>query len=405
AVIAQSGPATVGIYTLFKELTASRLSAFIGALLIALSPYYIIYSGRGMSEIPAILMLSWSLWWMLRSLRLGCSLKFQLAALLVGMSANLREFAIFYLPMIPLAARIYGYSWLAGSRALALAVLGAFAGMIFWTFQLPTYWVGVFNWYTLSAQERKIHPVTIENFRFLFEFAYNCCSTVVIIAPLAFIWLWSRKKISALFIFGALGLLADLVLLANHDLAVNPRYLMTGLLGLAAVCGWCLAELTTRFGLRALPLLLGLVVLSKSTFNNMYREVDGSKWAARAAKNYISRIEALPWNSAFIVGARSPLVSMYSWIGARPFWKTVAPGSGWPDDRLGEVIDDLLTAGRVVYVDFDPALWQVGSRKVSREAPGLAMIKREYELEHVRDDFYRIARRKNPMTSSAEINQ
>ncbi|MBO0723592.1 MAG: hypothetical protein J2P41_22395, partial [Blastocatellia bacterium] len=323
AVIAQSGPATVGIYTLFKELTASRLSAFIGALLIALSPYYIIYSGRGMSEIPAILMLSWSLWWMLRSLRLGCSLKFQLAALLVGMSANLREFAIFYLPMIPLAARIYGYSWLAGSRALALAVLGAFAGMIFWTFQLPTYWVGVFNWYTLSAQERKIHPVTIENFRFLFEFAYNCCSTVVIIAPLAFIWLWSRKKISALFIFGALGLLADLVLLANHDLAVNPRYLMTGLLGLAAVCGWCLAELTTRFGLRVLPLLLGLVILSKSTYNHMYREVDGSKWAARAAKNYISRIEALPWNSAFIVGARSPLITLYNWIGARPFWKTV----------------------------------------------------------------------------------
>ncbi|MBO0722227.1 MAG: hypothetical protein J2P41_15485, partial [Blastocatellia bacterium] len=120
-------------------------------------------------------------------------------------------------------------------------------------------------------------------------------------------------------------------------------------------------------------------------------------------KNYISRIEALPWNSAFIVGARSPLITLYNWIGARPFWKTVAPGSGWPDDRLGKVIDDLLMAGRVVYVDFDPSIWQVGSRKVSREAPGLAMIKQDYELENVKDDFYRIVRRKSQLPSPAEI--
>jgi hypothetical protein len=404
AVIAQSGPATVGIYALCKEMTASRLAAGFGALLVAISPYYIVYSGRGMSEIPAFLMLSWSLWWMLRSLRLGRAIGFLIAAFLVGLSANLREFAVFYLPFIPLAARIYGYGWIHGLKALALAVFGAFAGMIFWTFYQPTYLAGVFTWYTLSAQERKMHPVTIDNFRFLFDFAYNCSSAVVIIAPLAFFWLWPRKNLRALFVLGCLGLLAHLVLVANHDLPVNPRYLLTGLLGLAAICGWCLAELLKCHRIRALPLLIGLVVLSKGAYNQMYREVDGSEWAARAAKSYISRIEAMPWNSAFIVGARSPLVNLYYWIGARPFWKAVSPGSGWPDDRLDEVIDDLLLAGRVVYVDFDPDLWQVGSRKQSREGPGLEMIKQEYELEQVGEHFYRIAKRKTPSSSSNESN-
>jgi Dolichyl-phosphate-mannose-protein mannosyltransferase len=396
AVIAQSGPATVGIYALCKELTASRHAAGFGALLVAISPYYIIYSGRGMSEIPAFLMLSWSLWWMLRSLRLGRAIGFLIAALLVGLSANLREFAIFYLPFIPLAASIYGYGWIQGLKALALAGFGALAGMIFWTLYQPTYLAGVLNWYALSAQERKFHPVTIDNFRFLFNFAYNCSSVVLIIAPLALVWLWPRKNLRALFVLGALGLLADLVLLANHDLPVNSRYLLTGLLGLAAICGWCLAELIKCHRVRALPLMIGLVVLSKGAYNQMFREVDGSEWAARAAKNYISRIEALPWNSAFIVGARSPLVSLYYWIGARPFWKTVSPGSGWPDERLGEVIDDLLLSGRMVYVDFDPDLWQWGSRKQSREGPGLEMIKREYELAQVKDHFYRILKRKKP---------
>ncbi|MGH9938057.1 MAG: hypothetical protein ACREAM_17565, partial [Blastocatellia bacterium] len=45
-VIAQAGPTIIGVYALCKELTASRLAAFFGALIVSSSPYYIIYSGR-----------------------------------------------------------------------------------------------------------------------------------------------------------------------------------------------------------------------------------------------------------------------------------------------------------------------------------------------------------------------
>jgi hypothetical protein len=58
-VIAQAGPAIIGVYALYKELTAGRLAALFGVLLVSASPYFIIYSGRAMSEVPGLMMLSW----------------------------------------------------------------------------------------------------------------------------------------------------------------------------------------------------------------------------------------------------------------------------------------------------------------------------------------------------------
>ncbi len=402
-VIALSGPATVGIYALCKELTASRLSAFLGALLVAASPFYIVYSGRTMSEIPAFFLLGWSLWWMLRSLRLGHVAGYLVAAYLVGLSANLREFAIFYFPFVMIAARIYGRGWKLGLSAIVPAIFGALAGVIFWSIFMPDiYWDEVFKWYRLSAHEREVHPVTIDNFSFLAKFAFNCSSVIAIITPFAFLWLWSRKELRGLFIFGGLGLLADAALLLNHDLAVNPRYLLTGLLGLAAVSGWCLAELIKCYRVWAVPLLAGFMVLTKSTYNNMAKDLYDQEWSALAAKSYISKIESLPWNSAFIVGSRTPLINLYYWVGARPYWKTISPGSSWPDDKLDEAVDDLFLAGRVVYVDFDPALWQPGLRAENREGAGLEMIRKEYRLEHIRDSFYRIVERNTSQVNSKE---
>ena len=390
-VIAQSGPAIIGIYALCKELTADRLSATFGALIVAASPYYIIYSGRAMSEIPAFLMLGWSLWWMLRCLRRERVIGFLIAASLVGLSANIREFALFFFPFIPMAASIYGQKRRVGFAALALAVVGAFAGMIFWLwFDTGNYVRAVTNWYRLSLQERRIYPITISNLRFFAEYAFNSSCAVAIIAPLSLVWLWAKRNLRALLWFGACGLLADLALLANHDLPVNPRYLLTGLIGLAAACGWCLAELIKCQRGWAAPLLIGLMALSKGSYNHTARQLYDQQWSARAAKSYIAKIENLPWNSGFIAGSRTPLIHFMAGVGARPYWRAIAAGAPWPDDKLDEAIDDFLYAGRVVYVDFDPELWQAGAREKSREAAGLEMIKRKYRLEHIRDSFYRI---------------
>lgn len=398
-VIAQTGPAIISIYALCKELTARRQAAFISALIVAASPYFITYSGRAMSEIPAFLMLSWALWWMLRSLRRGEIVGFLLAAFLIGLSANIREFAVFYFPFIPLAAWVYGVKWRYGLAALALAVLAAFAGMIFWTFyDGDLYWFAVKNWYRLSAQERKVHPVTLKNFSFLAQFAFYCSAAVAVLTPLALVWLSGKRTLRLLLLFGLCGLLADLVLLANHDLPVNPRYLLTGLLGLAAACGWCLAELLRLRPIRGALVLFGLIALTLATYLHEAKELYSAEWNAKAALNYIKKIEDLPWNSGFIVGMRAPLIHFFQATGARPYWKAIAPGAPWPDEKLDQAIDDYFFAGRMVYVDFDPELWQAGAREKSREAAGLEMIKRRYELEHISGYFYRITRKKPEKT-------
>ncbi|HZF40712.1 MAG TPA: glycosyltransferase family 39 protein, partial [Blastocatellia bacterium] len=334
-VIAQAGAAIIGVYALCKELTASRLAAFFGALIVSLSPYYIIYSGRAMSEIPGLLALAWSLWWMAQSLRTGRTGRFMMAAALVGLSANIREFAVFYLPFIPIAARIYRGRWKTGCVALIIAVICAFAGMIFWKLYDDLYWTEVVNWYRLSAAERKVHPVTSANLRFFADYAFNCSVIIAIVTPLALLWLWSKPRLRTLLALGVVGLVANLALLANHDLAVNPRYLMTGLIGLTAACGWCLAELIKRHRPLAAPLLLGLVVLTKGSYNHMAKELYDQQWTARAARDYVAKISDLPWNSAFIVGGRTPLINFLAGVKARPYWLTITPGAPWPDDRLG----------------------------------------------------------------------
>jgi hypothetical protein len=394
--IVQAGLATTGFYALYKELSASRLTAFLGALLMAASPYYIIYSGRAMSEIPAFLWLSWSLWWLVHSARLQQPNQFLLAALLVGVSANLREFAIFYFPLIVFVGRWHRLAWWRCAVALGLAGLAAVTGMIFWAlYDTDNYIRAVVNWYKLSTHERAVHPVTLKNFWFLAKFAFDCSAITALTGVLGFATLWTRRRLQGtLWALGACGLGANLLLLLNHDLPVNPRYLLTGLLGLAAISGWWLAQTLKVQRWRAVPLLLGLLVLTKGSYNGMAKELYDQNWSARAAQSYIAKIADLPWNSAFIVGARTPLVHFLSGVGARPYWRVIPPGAGWPDDKLDEHINGLLLAGRLVYVDFDPELWQLGARTISREHEGLEMIRRDYELEPVRAQLYRVVQRK-----------
>ncbi|MBK7600920.1 MAG: glycosyltransferase family 39 protein [Acidobacteria bacterium] len=402
-VISLAGPTVVAIYALFKELSESRLSAIFGASILAASPYFIIYSGRAMSEIPGFLMLAAAFWLMLRSLRSGSTYGFLLAAFFAGLSANIREFVVFYLPFIPISAWIIGRSWRKGLGGTLLAILGAVGGIIFWTIYAPEkYWPATIEWYLLSAQERTIHPIGPENLAFLVDFSYNCSVATTLLAPLAIIWLWQYRERRLLHVFGLLGLLANLVLIINHDLSVNPRYMLTGLLGLAAICGWTLAEMVRFRGVWAAMVIVGLIVLTKGSYNNMSRELYNQEWAARESRNYFSKLGDMPWNSAFIVGSRTPLINFYAVIGARPYWKAIPIGSAWPDDKLDEAIDDLLIAGRLVYIDFDAEIWQAGQRKENREAPGLEMIKRDYEFEYLRESMYRVLGKKNPPSSMQE---
>lgn len=408
-VIAQAGIAAIGLYALYKELTDSRIAATCAALLMIFSPFFITYSGRGMSEIPGLVAFSWSLWWMMRSLRLGEKRNFIIGAVLFGLSINVREFAIFYLPIIPILAWCYrrqlGVTWRWIIGVSFGAGVAALAGPIFWVLYHPKYYINaVTNWYKMSAHEREVYPVTSLNWEFLVSFGYECSAAAALLSlfALAFLlkrmWDKSEWRLSALplLVTGMFGWWAVLVLVENHDLPVNPRYLLTGLIGIAATCGWFVGELFRRRSLwTAVVLLLLLKGVSDDNLREMRKKAGWSRDAANLARAYLTRIDSLQKDAVFIVGARTPLVHFYRNIGARPDWQTIAPGSAWPDERLGEVINNYLASGRPVYIDFDKELWDPGARGQTREQPGLQMVQQTYHLEQVNDSLYRISRIQN----------
>ncbi len=391
-----SGPAVAGIYALTHELTRNRLAALLAGLLLALSPYFIIYSGRSMSETPGLFILAWSLWALARSLHSRSQPRrrfflIMISAILIGLAANVREIAIFYLPFIPLAILLAGERLWIAVASISLATLSSLSGMVYWILKRGyLYWDEVMIWYRLSAIERRHYPVTIRNFTLFSEYAYECSVATVILVPLAFALLWPRKERRTLLILGLIGLVANMTMLINHDLSVNPRYLLTGMVGLAPVCGWALADLYDHTPVRARLLLAGLLTITLASLIRIWPDYHWQSRNAVAAAAYLDRIRDLPWNSGFIVGARSPLINFYMGIEARPEWKTISPGSGWPDDRLGQAVDDLLLAGRFVYVDFDPEIWQYGERGSSREEKGLRMIRQRYCLRHIDKQLYLI---------------
>ncbi len=409
-VIAQSGPAMVGLYALYKELTADLSAALLASLLVVLSPLYIVYSGRGMSEIPGILWWSWSLWLLLRSLRQGRTGLYLWAAVLFGLSANVREFAVFYLPVVVIAGWLYGLCWVVSLAAGAVAVMATLAGPICWSLSWPDFYLpAIRTWSQLSAQERREHPVTIRNLWLLVVCAFLCSPVATLITPAVCHRLYAKifqEKLKleqaqrVVILIGFFGLLAVIVLVANHDLAVNPRYLLTGLIGLAPLCGWWLAawikpEMQWRRMKFAALAALTLISLIGTGFY-----LHSVQWPqAEAAREYVATLSTLPDNAVFIVGRHTPLVNFYQRIGARPHWQAIPSGSGWPDDRLEAVIDSHLAEGRPVYVDLDEKLWNEGMREHRREAAGLELIRQRYELGLMKNSLYRLNKRLSPPRS------
>ncbi len=167
---------------------------------------------------------------------------------------------------------------------------------------------------------------------------------------------------------------------------------MTGLPGLALVSGWAMSELARWRADIAGGCLILIAALQAGMFTQLGKERYDQEWNARAGKAYLSRIDHLPSNSVFIVGARTPLVNYYIGLGARPGWEAIEPGAGWPDTNLESVVRGYLESRRPVFVDFDRDIWNPGARESAREATGLEMIRRNFDLQPVDATLFRVIR-------------
>ena len=265
AVVAQGPLAVIAGWILTRDLSRSLHAATVAALLLALSPIFVVYSGQVMTDVPAVLLLSVALIVHLRGLQkqsLGLVL---LGAALLGAGVNLRETVGFFAPWLLLAPFVCGWQMrrrelfriaLSGVVFLVFA-LGGFAG---WFLFDPLYRGNWFGWRHSMIEEAARHPVSVRIFLPFILYFFVTSPLAVISLPFAFVSEWRRQRISPLLLLAAIGVFADLLLLLNYSTAIVWRYPLGALPALVPLSADFLMRWLTQKLRRPAPALASCAV-------------------------------------------------------------------------------------------------------------------------------------------------
>jgi hypothetical protein len=365
-VVAESPLAVIAWWLLALDLTGSRRSATAAALMLCLSPFYIIYSGQAMTEIPSLLLLAIALTVHYRGLKARRTWMVLLGAILMGACVNLREGAALYAPWLVLAPLICG--WRIDKRTLAvtfaacvLFMLSAFGPFAFW------YWLNIADyrsawqhWAAYTRVESARHPVTLTNFKALLRYFLIAGPLALVAFPVAAFREYRERGLTPLLVLGLIGLLANLSLIVHYSVVLNGRYLLTGLPAmLPLVADYFVREQTAKVknDRRAfVNVVLGILFIGAVLMNDAW-PVSWSYIRDRStAKDYIQQLSQIPKDGVIISGSQTVAVNYWKGIGSGN-WEAIGTGVAWPGPKLKESIDWYLNHGRRVFVDTDPRWW------------------------------------------------
>lgn len=367
AVIAQSPLVVMACWQLARDLTRSVSAATIAALLIALSPAFVIYSGQVMTEIPSLLWLSLALIAYLRGVRqrkLGFML---LGAALLGAGVNLRETIGFYAPWLVIAP--FACGWRLGRREIlnialccVVFLVLALGGFSFWFLtDIGGYRAGWMGWRESMRQETARHPVALRNMLPLMVYFFLVAPMVFVALPVAAWKEWRRRGwMSPVLALAVVGLCANLLLFFNYSTTINWRYLLTGLPALAPlVADYFMRSQIVKLGNQRRALWsavagVALVALVMGLLLKPSRDKFVEKHALTAA--YLARLEGVPTDGVMLAGGQTIAVTYWRGLGMGS-WEAIGTGGGWPGSRLVPLIEDYLREGRRVFLDTDPGLW------------------------------------------------
>jgi 4-amino-4-deoxy-L-arabinose transferase-like glycosyltransferase len=346
-VIAQAPLVVIACWQLARDLVRSVRTATICALLIALSPAFVIYSGQVMTEVPSLLWLVVALIVYLRGVRRQKLWLMLWGAALLGAGVNFRETIAFYAPWLVVAPLVCG--WRIRRRevlmvALCCVVFLAFAlgGFAFWFWtDIGGYRAGWFGWRESMRQETARHPVALRNLLPLFVYFFLVAPMVFVALPVAAWKEWRRRGLSPLLGLAAVGLLANLLLFFNYSTTINWRYLLTGLPALAPlVADYFIHSQTIKLGNPrrafwcavagvAIVALMLAVVLKPS------RDKFALKHALTQA--YLVRLDSVPRDGVLLAGGQTVAVTYWRGLGFGE-WDGIGTGGGWPGERLVPLI-------------------------------------------------------------------
>ncbi|MBD0370872.1 MAG: hypothetical protein ICV60_08565 [Pyrinomonadaceae bacterium] len=405
AVVLQSPLAVIVWWKFARALTKSVEAATLAALLLALSSFFIIYSGQVMTEIPSILLLGLGLLVHLRGLQRKSLWVVIAGACLMGLSVNLREGTALYGVWLVLAP--FSCGWKLGRReimtiALACAVFFLFAVGGFAFFYLANVgnyryeWRAAFE--SLRAESLR-HPVRLENMLTLLWYFLLAGPVALLCFPFAACREFKRRGFTPLLLLAVIGFLANLSLIIHYSVVLNGRYLLTGLPALLPLVGSYLFEAQVALlkdSRRAFITAVAGVLLATALFSNYYWPGNYAYALTRArSKDYRERLVLLPKDAVVIAGGQTVGVTYWRGVGLGD-WDVIGTGAGWPGAALPSEIEKYLNSGRRVFLDTDARLWTPCGWQLA-EIRQLTELETRFHFRRVSETIFEI----RPLTDDA----
>ena len=408
-VVMQTPFAVVACWALARELSNSVQAATVAACMLALSPFFIVYSGQAMTETPSILLLCVALILHVRGVRRRVSWQVLAGAALLGLCVNIREPVGFFGVWLLLAPHCC-YGWKLKGRELFLTALACALFLtcalapfaLWWLLDVRGYRGSWHGWVASMRAESALHPVKLSNFVPFIQLFFIAAPATLIALPFALRREWrERRAWTPILVLALVGLFVQLMLLANYSTVINGRYQLTGLPGLAPLtAAYLLRRMqeytrrssgsSSRSARRAFVYTCALVAaLALLTGTVVY--VFAARTLANHAltKDYRARLAALPRDAVVMAGGQTVAVNYYRGLGLGQ-WDSIGTGGGWPGaERLMPQIEWHLTEGHRVFVDIDPRLWSMDSWH-EQETRALVNLETRFRFRHFSGTIYEI---------------
>lgn len=396
----------VGLMAWTTRLTGSRPAGLVAAAMVLPGPMLDIYASAIMTEPLTLLMIGGAFYAWERAIR-RCGWGWAIVGgLCFGVAVDIREPAVMLAawPILSCLVDRPAHRW----RLLACAVAGMAVtlavgmGMAWawfpWTDR--SYWANMTLWTGLMSDERKQFGLSLlTNGLYVLGFLGAALPLVLAGIVPALAWLIWRKhrptkpattdstddappgpapnvRRPAWVLLAAGPYLATLLI--NHDLEVNPRFILP--LGwmvvpfLASVlAAWCQAASARATRRRvslacAVVLVLGATALAAGwpVIQRYYMEFADEQYLVHQA------MRSLPQGSVVVAGPGTPVAGYLRRVGVRPDLVVIASGWDWPrpshppGKTLEQTVDGYLAQGRPVFVNVDPRSW-TRTLRVSQE--------------------------------------